>query len=548
MNLLKKALLAFVVIITYTKTIAQSADPLTYIPKQAQNVYVINLPTILPKMDFQTLKDLSFVKEVLEKGSNQQAMAYLKNPMEMGVNLFKPMAITITPIEGTPHQVVATIIPLLNQDKFNAIIASGNSKIVQKDGLSVVEGDTSVLAWNNLMFVAMKLVTKKDPMSALMAKSDTSDTQEKLPTLDPSVYFQNSETNIKTDALRALMGTPHDIYIYQATNGAGKSMKGMIASMAFGLNPTDLDGNVTTGWADFENGRIYGESTQKMNEAMAQKFSSIGKAQPTVDWNDYINTSSGQKPTMVVSFSLNPMGIKDLINSNPMLQMGAEKAATKASDKFSMNKVFNTFGGDVFAAMTKKENGMDFLIGLSIANKKAAEKMIKEDLKLKKMGKNLYVFEPKKPVVTEDMDTTSSPMTFMKAKSPMFVLLKDNVALIGKEAQIQALSKAKLTKLAANDLSDWQKSLKNKPLNVYIDVQSISGMAKGKLDNMPFESVSLNMSHKVTSFEVKMLEKDKNALTAFFIFVDKTMQDKKAKEKQTELQDGIIKPKEEKND
>ena len=96
--------------------------------------------------------------------------------------------------------------------------------------------------------------------------------------------------------------------------------------MFLGLKPTDLDGNITTGFVDFENGRIYGEMSQKMNDAMNEKFKSLGRVKPSIDWNQYI--ASDAKNTMgVLSLSLNPLGIKEMIAENALLKQGAEKMA-----------------------------------------------------------------------------------------------------------------------------------------------------------------------------------------------------------------------------
>ncbi len=550
MQSIKAVFVALLFFVGLQKNIAQSADPLTYIPKQAQNVYVLNMPSIVSKMDINSLKNLDFIKEVMEKTKNEQAQSYLKNPAEAGLDILRPITIVLSPVADAPYQTIAVMVPIKNSDKLNAMFAKNSIVPIQKDGLNTIESDTSLLAWNKQMFIAISLKKKEDPMAAMnaaMGKTDSSATPEVKPKIDPSVYFQNSEVNAKVEALRGLMAQPHDIYIYQTSDGAGKGMKGMMASMMFGLKPNDLDGNVTSGWADFENGRIYGETSQKMNDAMTQKFSTLGRAKPATNWNQYINTSDNKTPAFILSFSLNPMGIKQMISENEMLKMGVDKAAKKTGEKFPMDNAFAAFGGDVFASASMNEKGMDFLIGLSISDKKAAEKLLKDELKLKKLGKNMFVIEPKKPVVTEDAPAP----TVTKEKTKTFVLFKDNVVLIGKEAQIMAFN-ATPTLAAVAETTDWQKSLKNKPMNLFFNFKALSEslgpLAQGKLDDVPFESMSMNMFNKTTSFELKMKDKDHNALTAFIMLVDKTLKEKKEKEKQAKaLMDGQEAPVEKKN-
>ena len=530
MNSIKTVLLALFILIGLQKNLAQSADPLTYIPKQAQNVYVFNMPSIISKMDVNALKNLDFVKEIMDKANNPKIQSYLHNPAESGINILKPITFVISDIDTTDYQSLAVILSLSNSAKLNTVLTSSGLTITQKNGLSQVASDTTLLVWNEQMFVVMSLKKKKDGMSALMALKDSTAEMPKPPVLDPSVYFQNSEVNARAEALRGLMRTPHDIYIYQTTDGTGKSMRGMMASMMFGLQPTDLDGNVTTGWADFENGRIYGESAQKMNEAMSKKFSSIGRAKPSVNWNEYINTNGNKNPAFMMSFSLNPLGLKDMLSENEMLKQGVNQATAKSNKKFSMDKILTTFGGDVFATMSVSDKDMDYLVGLSLADKKGAEKMLKEELKLKKVSKNLYAFEPKKTEPTEG-GMTAVP----KIKSKMLVLIKDNVALIGKESQIMALKTAPKLSGLTTETTDWQKSLKNKPMNMFFDFKTLTSSfpaAQDKLGEIPFESISMSMFNRITSFEIKMLDKDKNALTTFFTFMDKIIKDKKEKANQ----------------
>lgn len=514
---------------------AQSVDPLNYIPKKSQNVFVLNTPSVVGKMDVAALKELDFVKDFTANPSGKKALSLMGNPAESGINFLKPITIAISDLEDTKFQTINIIIPLANAAKFKSVMSENKSNITQKGNLTVIENDSTNFFWNDKMLVVASLKKKKDPMAAF-AQQDTTEEQPAPPKIDPSVYFDNNETNDKADALRELMRTPHDIYLYQTADGTGKSMKGMMASMMFGLKPNDLDGNVTTGWADFEKGRIYGETSQKMNEAMTQKFASLGRPKPSVNWNQYVNTNS--KPVMLMSFSLNPMGLKQMLSENEMLKMGAEKAMTKSGGKFSMDNVLAAFGGDVFATFAMDDKDASFLIGLSVSDKKSVEKLMTDEFKFKKMSKNLYYSEPKaEPAKTESSDDDPAPATLPKAKTKTFFLFKDDVVLIGKEKQIMALKEApKLTNIV--ETSEWQKSLKNKPVNLLFDFSAIASslgpLAQGKLDGIPFESMSMTMANKVSTFELKMNDKEHNALTSFFQFVDKTMKEKKEKAKMLE--------------
>ncbi len=532
MKFFKTQFTAFSLLFIASDLSAQSGDILSFIPKDAQNIYVINTPSIIKKADVDAIKNMDFMKEMLMKSEseNNDAQKIMKNPAESGISFTQPMVISLSKTENTQYDLVTMMAPLADFDKFNKIMQSFQRKVEAKAGINVAQGDSNAIAWNNQMVVFSSFKKSKEKKGiASLAEPDSTVAEQPLPKLDPSVLFQKSEVNPRVAAVSALMKEPHDIYIYQTTDGTSKSPQAMIAGMLFNLNPDDLDGNVTNGWADFENGRIYGETHQKLNSVIQEKFGALFNNKPTVNWNNYLNLSGDNKQMVTFSLSLNPNGIQQMINESPMMKQGLEKAKSKAANKFSVEELIKAMGGDIFNSVGMNEGKVDFLVGLAVKDRKAAFDLLGE-VKGEEVSQNLFTINNKSKTDKKSSDTEGGNVASSLNLKPM-MLFKDDVVLIGNEESLRRINDASFKPSVVS--TDWQKALQNKSFNMFIDIQSLmmvgGAAAADKLDGVPMESFSINSGQGVSTFEMKMIEKDKNALFSFVQAIDTITKKQKAK-------------------
>jgi hypothetical protein len=84
MKLLKTYFNVAFLILMATIMNAQDGGVLSFIPKDAQNIYVINTPAIIKKADVDAIKNLDFMKEMLLKSEseNGDVQKIMKNPAE----------------------------------------------------------------------------------------------------------------------------------------------------------------------------------------------------------------------------------------------------------------------------------------------------------------------------------------------------------------------------------------------------------------------------------------------------------------------------------
>lgn len=515
---------------------AQGVNSLSYIPNDAQNIYVLNTPSIIKKADIQALKQLDFIKDALFKTESEsnEINTLMKNPAESGLNFLKPIVIASQPSENFKYDWVSVIAPLADFNKFEKMMQTFQRKVENSNDIHISKGDSNSIAWNKEIVIFTTLSKKKQKgLAALGADADS--TSAPLPQLDPSVLFNKKVQSAKVDAVAALMREQHDIYLYKTTDGTSKSPSAMIAGMLFNLNPDDLDGNVTNGWADFENGRIIGKSHQNLNKAMKDKFGTLINKKPSVNWNNYINTATDSKPILTLSLSLNPSGIRQMIEESPLMKQGIEKAKTKSKNKLNIDDIFKMVSGDVFMSLA---NGVDnkpvFLGGLSLKDKTGFMELIRSDSSVTELGNGLFASKKKKQT-DDSAPPTEGGLPFPKNEE-IFFLFKDDVMLLGSETHLKSLQNAALK--PASLASEWQKNLANKPFNIYMDFQSLTRLdnkastaATNRLEGIPIESFSINVGEGISLFELNMIDKNKNALFSFAEMVDTFIKKQKEKDR-----------------
>ena len=218
-----------------------------------------------------------------------------------------------------------------------------------------------------------------------------------------------------------------------------------------------------------------------------------------------------------------------MINESPMMKQGLEKAKSKASNKFSVEELIKAMGGDIFISVGMNAGKVDFLVGLAVKDRKAAFDLLGE-IKGEEVSQNLFTINNKSKTDKKSSDTEGGNVASSLNLKPM-MLFKDDVVLIGNEESLRRINDASFKPSVVS--TDWQKALQNKSFNMFIDIQSLmmvgGAAAADKLDGVPMESFSINSGQGVSTFEMKMIEKDKNALFSFVQAIDTITKKQKAK-------------------
>lgn len=346
------------------------------IPKDAVSVTAINLPSLMQKADFESVKQMDFYKDMVDSASAENAAIaeIMRDPKKSGVDLTKNIYIVqdynfLT--DNRNDASAALLLSLTDATAFEKLLTSGKKhpKIDSKDGIKYAtyeaentnnsEDGTSynrhaqVIAWN-------------DKMAVLGGHTEGGDF---------TAYFKNKaeESIAKNDNFTKLFGEAHDIYSYtnfdkMADNPQIKASAGMM-----NIDPKALKGNYATGYSDFDKGQIVSKSDYQINKELRQQWGLMFKDNVKTDFSKYLK---GDNIGFAATLALDMKGLKEIINANPSFRMMIE--ASK-SEKFSSDDIFKAFDGDLViaagptAGSDKKWNGM---IGFKLSDKATMEKLV----------------------------------------------------------------------------------------------------------------------------------------------------------------------------
>ncbi len=346
------------------------------IPKDAVSVTAINLPSLMQKADFESVKQMDFYKDMVDSASAENAAIadIMRDPKKSGVDFTKNIYVVqdynfLT--DNSNSASAAVLLSLTDASAFEKMLTSGKKqhKIETKDGIKYLtyEKENSDNNENGITYKrGAAVVAWNDKLAVLGEHTEGGDF---------SAFFKNKadQSITKNDNFTKLFGEAHDIYSYtnfdkMADNPQVKSSAGMM-----NIDPKALKGNFATGYADFEKGQIVSKSDYKINKELRQQWGLMFKDNVKTDFSKYLK---GDNIGFAATLALDMKGLKEIINANPSFRMMIE--ASK-SDKFSSDDIFKAFDGDLViaagptAGSDKKWNGM---IGFKLSDKATMEKLV----------------------------------------------------------------------------------------------------------------------------------------------------------------------------
>ncbi len=350
-------------------------DTANAIPKDAVSVTAINIPTLMQKADFESVKQMDFYKNMVDSASAENAALadIMRDPSKSGVDLTKNIYIVQDYNFMTDSRAgasAAVLMSLSDASAFEKMLTSGKTphKMETKDGIKYItyEGGSNNNSETGMTYEKRpEVIAWNDKMAVLGGHTEGGNF---------SAFFKNKaeESIAKNDNFTKLFGTVHDMYSYtnfdkMADNPQVKASAGMM-----NIDPKALKGNYATGYADFEKGQIVGKSDYQINKELRQQWGLMFKDNVKTDFSKYLK---GDNIGFVATMALDMKGLKEIINANPSFRVMLESSK---SDKFSTDDIFKAFDGDLVIAASptdggKKWNGM---VGFKLNGKATMEKLI----------------------------------------------------------------------------------------------------------------------------------------------------------------------------
>ncbi len=472
------------------------------IPKDAVSVTAINVPSLFPKADFESVKQMDFYKAMVDsaKTDNAAMTDILRDPRKSGVDFTKNVYIVQDYSLSNPTQNdggMTALMSLSNASDFETMLknSSKDAKIETKDGIKYIisspKAETATLADDDdsrfsRTHDSRGVVAWNDKMAIIGAYTEGGDFTK---------YFKikAEESIAKNEQFGKLFGTKHDIYSYMSFDKIADDPQAKAGAGMMNLDPKSLKGNYATGYSDFENGQIISKSDYQINADLRKQWGLMFKDNVKTDFSKYLK---GNNLGFAMTIALDVKGIKEIINTNPQFKAALEMG--KGDEAFNTDDVFKAFGGDMVVSASphsgdKKWTGM---MGFKLQDKAAMLKLVNYLVAQKALvseGNDVYQFAGAADMLSSE---------YVEKGKLAFV---DDVVFVGDAATVNTL------KTGGGLNADVKDILNKNILGIYANFGQIFAHTEG-MQNPEFAEMKMTMTGKNADMTVKMRDANENAL------------------------------------
>lgn len=345
------------------------------IPKDAVSVTAINLPSLMQKADFESVKQMDFYKDMMDSAATENAAIaeIMRDPKKSGVDFTKNIYIVQDYSflsDDKNNASSALLMSLTDAAAFEKMVTSSKKqgKVETKDGIKYLTfeagntDDENGIHYN----VHSSTVAWNDKMAVIGGHTEGGDF---------SSFFKNKaeESITKNEAFTKLFNEPHDMYSYTSFDKFADNPQMKASAGMMNIDPKALKGNYATGYADFEKGQIVGKSDYQINKELRKDWGLMFKDNVKTDFSKYLK---GDNIGFAATLALDVKGVKEIINANPTFRVMIESSK---SDKFSTDDIFKAFDGDIVIAANPKSGDNDKwegMIGFKLNDKATMEKLV----------------------------------------------------------------------------------------------------------------------------------------------------------------------------
>ncbi|MBL7816954.1 MAG: DUF4836 family protein [Saprospiraceae bacterium] len=478
------------------------------IPKNAASVTAINLPSLMQKADFESIKQMEFYKEMVDSASAKDAAIaeIMRDPKKSGIDFTKNIYIVqdYNFLNDNRGEGSATIlVSLTDAGAFEKMLMSGKNhgQINTKESIKylsfedtdnsneediTISHENSIVAWNDKMAV----------LGGKMSRGTEG--------VDFTQFFKNKgdESIVKNENFSKLFDSQHDIYSYTSFDKLADNPEIRAGAGMMNIDPKALKGNYAIGFADFEKGQIVGKSEYQINKELRKDWGLMFKDNVKTDFSKYLK---GDNIGFAATLALDVKGVKEIINANPQFRIILEKGK---SDKFSTDDIFKAFDGDIVIAANPESGDADKwegMMGFKLQDKATMEKLVNflvSENALTSEGNGVYRFGGMADMMSKNY-VDNGKLAFV-----------DDVVFVGDAATITNLK-------SGSSVSGDVKDVLNKNIfGLYTNFSKIFANTERMKDP---EMVELKMMMNGTKGEgvLKMKDANENSLKSLFKTVNR---------------------------
>jgi hypothetical protein len=506
------------------------------VPKDAAFVFHINAPSLSSKLSWAEIKATSWFKDLHAGADDSVAQQLLDNPENSGINTSANLAIFAKRRGGGGYLVFeGTLTDAAKFEAFNKKIKKGAA--TTKDGdISIIKDNNNIVTWNNSKFIYMSNAPFMGAQSRFMDNSslDNSGTDQfgnypadSLIKFAKEIYTLKGDNSLFSDKRFAdLIKEPGDLHMWFNAEHMYGGSSNALNMLKLG---SVMEGNVTAGAINFDNGKITMKSKSYYNKE-------LGKLYEKYKMKNFdaavLNRIPSQNIVGLFSMNYPPEGLQEfmkVLGLDGMINSGLAEINLTIEEFVKANK------GEVLLALTdfgmvkqqfKLPEGMEGMEGMEHMNRT----INKPDFKV------LFAAS------INDKAAFTKMVTSMKEKlgnlpeqsglPPFSYSMNDNWFAASNSEEY-------VNKFLAGGNNNWPAASKlgGHPIIFYVDLQKImQPMAADSAGQ--FGGVALSESMKmweniigtggelvdgamIGNFEVNLVDKNTNALKQLNQYVDK---------------------------
>jgi len=400
-------LAAFVLLLASCKN-GNKAD--LFIPKTAAFVFHVNSSSLSSKLSWDEIKKTTWFQEAYnDSGTDSFAKKLMDNPDASGVDVKSDFVFFVNKRGRGGYSVFEGSVK--DAAAFEALVKKmSKQSATQKDGdWNVITGDNNTVAiWNNSKFAVLNDMPIGDinPMGGSGMREKTRFGADSLKVFAKQVVTLDGDASLYDDDRFAdVMKESGDMHIWINSGSLYGDMAGMLSMMKVG---SLLEGNVTGGTLNFEDGKITGKMKQffgkEMEKAMDKwKFKNVDASA--------LNRIPSQDIVGVMAFNMDPEGLREFMKAigvDGMVNAGLSKmdmtmdevlSATKGQFVMALSDLkmkdttftFPAYGDEKPSSYTTRQPDMNFLFATSVNNKAAFDKVM--NTFTREMGKAPFAYQ-----------------------------------------------------------------------------------------------------------------------------------------------------------
>lgn len=470
-----------------------AADGLLAIPQEASVVVRFDVPTMMEKMDFASIKDTPEYHDAVKDAADGQAVIekVMLDPASSGIAIDQVAYLSVV---SNPEKVnedfVGMVFSLADKGKFETLAAEFGTPTVSGNYSYVNPDRQAIIAWN-------------DEYAVIGGSNGYIDLAEKAGSY---LNLEESASVAQVKDLQEAMDDQHDITTWLSSNSFANNPQIAMAMGMAEIKVEALKDNFLHGFVDFLPGKVEGRANLFAQKELTKDLDKLFRDKPDLDITDYL---PGENLNLLLTNTLSPKGIYEVLAARPQSQGLVDYSMKQYG--LTVADIADAWAGDIVLAEYQKtptEKSAIFATGIADVDKFKQVLKIGEDAGiLEKTGENSYVI-----LQSSQMPMSNAYEVSFENGKPHAVIVDKMMFISGDQELLEQIQAGKLSKKDRIN-ADITKVVYDNLFSMYA-VGSLGEFqqAAGEFSDLDIEDFMFQANRKELKMDLELEDKSTNAL------------------------------------